>query len=106
MTSSRTERPCRDILINLEGWAITSHIKFKKKCWILHSTLGQGNPGCTYKLVEERLESSSLERDLGVLVDSNLDRSQQCALATKRANRTLRCIRPSSVLFCTGVASL
>lgn len=59
-----------------------------------------------YKFVEERLESSPLERDLGVLIDGNLDRSEQCALATKRANCTVGCIRPSTVLFCTGVAPL
>ncbi|RMC18251.1 hypothetical protein DUI87_05133 [Hirundo rustica rustica] len=64
-------------LNKLERWAITSLVELNKdKYWILH--LGWGNPGCTVRLGNERVESSTAERDPDVLVSGKLNLSQQC----------------------------
>ncbi|KAJ7400819.1 rna-directed dna polymerase from mobile element jockey-like [Pitangus sulphuratus] len=60
----------RETLINYRGGQSPS-IKFNKgKCWILH--LQQSNPGRVYRLGNKRLESSTVETDLGVLVGDQL----------------------------------
>ena len=48
-----------------------------------------------YRLGADLLERSSVEKDLGVLVDSRMAMSQQCALMANKTNSILGCIRKS-----------
>jgi len=89
-----TQEGCAAIqqdLDRLESWAERNVKNFSNsKCRVLH--LGRNNSN---RLGDDLLQSSSMERDLGVLVDDKLTMSQQCALAAKKASGILGCIKKS-----------
>ncbi|GAB0178948.1 mitochondrial enolase superfamily member 1 [Grus japonensis] len=67
-------------------------MKFNKgKYRVLH--LGRNNPKHQYRLGVDMQGSSTVEKDLGVLVDKKLSMSQRCALMAKKANGILGCVQ-------------
>lgn len=69
-------------------WASTWRMEFNvDKCKIMHG--GNGNLKCKYEMNGQVMGETELEKDLGVLMCSNLKPSDQCAKAAKKANSVL-----------------
>ena len=91
----KTRRDCEELqkdLSKLEEWAAKWQMRFNVgKCKVMH--IGAKNPNFKYRLTGSELSVTDQERDLGVLVDSSMKVSTQCAAAVKKANSMLGIIR-------------
>lgn len=81
-------------LSKLKDWDDKNYMRLNKdKCESLY--LGLNSPKQQYRPQCDCLGCSSAENDLGILVDSQLNMSQQCALTAIKANHVLSCISKS-----------
>ncbi|KAK4831677.1 hypothetical protein QYF61_018674 [Mycteria americana] len=81
-------------LDRLEKWASRTLLKLnKEKCKVLY--VGRNNPRHQYMRRATHLGSSLAEKDLGVLVDTRLNMSQQCAFVAKKTTNILGCVKRS-----------
>jgi len=78
-------------LDRLEGWAERNLMRFNKGKGRVPAP-GEEQPQAPVQAGADLLESSSAERDLGVLGDNGLTMSQQRALGAKKANGILGCM--------------
>ena len=75
-------------LDRMNEWSKIWQMKFNiSKCKVL--SIGRGNPHNKYTLNHEELASSEFEKDLGVIVNSDLRLGKQCLEARNKANRVL-----------------
>ena len=78
----------------LEQWGWVNLMRFNKSnCKLLH--LGQGNIHYQYKLGDERIERSPAKKRPGDTGGWEAGHEPACALAARKANRILGCIKRS-----------
>ena len=81
-------------LNNLERWSNQWQLPFNAtKCKVMH--FGYKNPKQVYHLNGHALEETDHEKDLGVIIDSNLKFHTHTAAASKKANQILGIIKKS-----------
>jgi hypothetical protein len=92
ITCSQDSDILQEDLEKLVSWSEKWKMSFNiKKCSVMH--VGRKNESRVYSMGACDIENSTLERDLGLFVDSNIKFSHHCSLAAKNANRILGQIR-------------
>ncbi|CAM5105037.1 unnamed protein product [Natator depressus] len=91
----KTKADCEELqkdLTKLSDWATKWQMKCNvDKCNVMH--IGKNNPNYTYNTMGANLATTNQEKDLGVIVESSLKTSTQCAAAVKKANGMLGIIK-------------
>ena len=88
INSNQDAQKLQDDINTMQSWSERWQMKFNpEKCKCVH--FGHGNPGFTYKIQGREIESVMQERDLGVLVQGDLDWDSQVAKAVSQGNRIL-----------------
>jgi len=78
-----------DTLVNWsEEWQMLFNVG---KCKVMH--FGRNNPSNDYYMKSQKLEITDTEKDLGIVITSDLKSSQQCSDAYAKANRILGMIK-------------
>ena len=79
-------------LMTLASWANTWQMEFNEtKCKVMH--IGRETKRWSYQMNQHILESSTEEKDLGVVISDNLKSVANCRAAYAKANRVLGMIR-------------
>jgi len=72
-----------------------------EKCKIMH--FGRKNTSYDYFMQTQKLESTTMEKDLGIIITSDLKSSEQCNHACSKLNRMLGMINRSITYKSTTV---
>ena len=82
--SSEMQNAINKVLQWSNEWQMTFNVD---KCKVMH--FGRNNQKYQYLMNGQPLQTSDCEKDIGVLISSDLKPSLQCATAAKKANMTL-----------------
>ena len=86
------EKIVNEDLEALQNWSVTNDMKFNvNQSTVMHC--GRLNRNIDYKLYGEKVRVTESEKDLEVIVNSDLKFKDQVASAAKKANKTLKIIK-------------
>ena len=90
--SAAERKVLQEDLDKLTEWANKWQMSFNtKKCKVMH--VGRVNQGFKYIMEGQTLDTVDSEKDLGIMISSDLKSSNQCILACSKANKMLGMIK-------------